>query len=329
MKVSIITSVYNSQDFLDDYINSLINQTYKNLEIICVDDGSSDHSLSLLLNYQHQYPHLIKVIPQQHLGVSQARNKALRLMSGECYTFIDSDDWISENAIEEAVKQIQEDNVDASLFTLKYVYPDYPQKNFTLKKRYEGIISSEEMFKNTLDWTISAFGLYKSIYKDISYINDKNSTHFDDEFHTRKLALRLNNVAINDGVYYYRQRENSVSTSLNLGSLGIFNLQYKTKELLKKKKIYHKLYLPFEIQSIKVFIGFLRKFTQEGEKLSLNERSFILKSLRSFRKFINLGKVFKSFYKLSIRELLMLLFFMMPIRIQLFVMKAVIKLSHL
>ncbi|MBD0403561.1 glycosyltransferase family 2 protein [Flammeovirga sp. EKP202] len=325
MKVSIITAVFNSEAFLDDYFKSLLNQSHKDLEIICVDDGSTDNSISKLYEYRKKYPDLIKVIRQKHEGVSQARNKALDVMSGDYYCFLDSDDWLSENALELALQQFQKEDIDASLFTLNYIYPQSPEKNYILPKKYDQLFSSNEMFSDTLDWSISAFGVYKSEFKEFSYYSSPQAISYDDEFQTRRMILKMRNFKINNGVYFYRQRDNSVSNEMSLESLGKFKLQYKTKGLLQKRGLYEEHALKFERQSLHIFVGFIRNFFLKKKELSKNESSFIEKSIHSYKHFINKKVLFQNINELDAKEVLMFLFLFLPFVFQKLIMKVIAK----
>ena len=99
IKVSIIVPVYNSEKYLQTLINSLIAQTLKEIEIIVIDDGSTDSSGKILDDYQSELEK-IKVIHKQNAGVSAARNTGLEVASGEYIGFVDSDDWIEKDMYE-------------------------------------------------------------------------------------------------------------------------------------------------------------------------------------------------------------------------------------
>lgn len=97
--LSIIVPVYNTAPWLRKCLDSIINQTYRNIEIICVDDGSTDDSLAVLQQYAAQDSR-IKVLHQENAGVSAARNAGMKLANGEFLTFVDSDDWLELDAYE-------------------------------------------------------------------------------------------------------------------------------------------------------------------------------------------------------------------------------------
>ena len=102
-KVSIIIPVYNAELFIDKCIESIINQTYKNLEIILINDGSSDRSGEICNNYALS-DNRIQVIEIKNKGASFARNVGINLATGNYIMFVDSDDWIEKDMIENMIK---------------------------------------------------------------------------------------------------------------------------------------------------------------------------------------------------------------------------------
>lgn len=109
--ISVITPVYNSEKYLEETLDSILNQTFSNLEIICIDDGSSDNSLAILRKYQKQ-DNRIKVMTQQHLGVVVARNNAIQEAQGEFIYLLDSDDVVDKTVIEKSYDAIIADKGD-------------------------------------------------------------------------------------------------------------------------------------------------------------------------------------------------------------------------
>ena len=106
IKISIISSVYNKEKYLDKLITSLINQTYKNIEIILVNNGSSDNSLEILKRYQKEDERIKVINIEQNRGQSGGLNAALEEVGGDYFTEIDSDDWMENNCIETVVNNI-------------------------------------------------------------------------------------------------------------------------------------------------------------------------------------------------------------------------------
>ena len=111
VKVSIIVPVYNTEKFLKKCLNSLINQTLKEIEIICVDDGSTDNSPTILNDFIKK-DNRIKVIHQENSGISVTRNRAVSVAQGEYIGFVDSDDWVDEDFFEKLYNASQKYNSD-------------------------------------------------------------------------------------------------------------------------------------------------------------------------------------------------------------------------
>lgn len=115
VKVSIIVPVYNVEKYLSKCLESLTNQTLKDIEIICVNDGSTDSSLTILKEYANKDSR-IKIIDKQNEGVSVARNTGINAATGKYLMFVDSDDYLVENACEKALNTIEHNESDICIF---------------------------------------------------------------------------------------------------------------------------------------------------------------------------------------------------------------------
>lgn len=148
--ISIIMPVYNAEKYLNRSIESIMNQTYNNIEIILVNDGSTDNSLSICSNYQ-KIDSRIKLINQENQGVSFARNKGIDESTGDYIMFIDSDDYIEKNMIEDMVAKITKDDIDLVISGIKMNYIRKGQvvgeEKYQLKDK---MYSIEEMLNDIL-----------------------------------------------------------------------------------------------------------------------------------------------------------------------------------
>lgn len=109
--ISVIVPVYNVEQYIHQCVDSILSQTYKNLEIILVDDGSPDNCPAICDGYARNDDR-VKIIHQENGGLSAARNSALDLCTGEYIAFVDSDDWIESNAYEEMMSEMQKKDLD-------------------------------------------------------------------------------------------------------------------------------------------------------------------------------------------------------------------------
>ena len=111
-KVSIIIPVYNGEKYLDRCINSLLNQAYKNIEFVFINDGSKDNSLNIMKSYQNKDNRII-IIDKENTGVSDSRNIGIKKSTGDYICFCDAYDMYENNYVETMIKLIKENNVDA------------------------------------------------------------------------------------------------------------------------------------------------------------------------------------------------------------------------
>lgn len=149
-KFSVILPIFNTEKYLKACLDSIINQTYKNLEIICVNDGSTDGSLKILEEYSSKDSR-IKIINQQNQGVSAARNAGIDNATGDYVSFVDPDDWLELNMYETLNKYIQEKNPSVLLFEYNICYEQTDKvisKTFTkkMKSRFNIDISNKNRY---------------------------------------------------------------------------------------------------------------------------------------------------------------------------------------
>lgn len=165
-KVSVIVPVYNVESYLEDCLNSLINQSTKELEIICVNDGSTDASLDIVMRYAQNNPNFI-VLNQVNSGLSAARNSGLRYATGTYVHFLDSDDFMDLNAYEQLLNKAEQHDLDLLFFDGKSYYEDenlrreFPwyEHGYESKSAGDGIVDGETYFINAVleaDYRISA-----------------------------------------------------------------------------------------------------------------------------------------------------------------------------
>ncbi len=139
-KISVIVPVYNAEKFLDKCLNSIINQTFKDLEIICVNDGSTDRSPEILNHFAGKDKR-IKIITQLNSGLSRSRNKGLAIASGKYAGFIDADDWVDLDFFEKLYNTAEKYNADIAVCGIKRLR--------TYKWKYHLKIEKEEYTTDT------------------------------------------------------------------------------------------------------------------------------------------------------------------------------------
>lgn len=140
-KVSVVIPIYNVEQYLPKCLDSIVGQTYKNLEIICVDDGSPDNSAEILRAYSEKDDRII-IVHKENGGLSSARNEGIKVATGDYTVFVDADDWIDTETIEAAVSTAEKDGVDMVMWGYTREF-----KSKSIEKRiFDGdrIFSAEE-----------------------------------------------------------------------------------------------------------------------------------------------------------------------------------------
>ena len=239
IKVSIIVPVYNAEKYLSDCINSLINQTYKNIEMILIDDGSTDNS-GVISDEVAKIDKRIKVYHTENRGVSAARNLALSKLTGEYLTFVDSDDWVDEEYIEYLLKGIIENKVDVAMCN-HYRYFTNGETKIMLDFK-ERVVNQYKALNPFSKYYISysCTTLFKR-NEDLRF--DEHSMVGEDLIYRTKYLLNTSSMFAGDRpLYYYRIHPNSTIQSMTFDKHYNEYLSWlKILDLVKdNKKIYRK-----------------------------------------------------------------------------------------
>ena len=209
--ISVIVPVYKVEQYLDECVASIVAQTYPNLEIILVDDGSPDRCPEMC-DVWAQKDKRIKVIHKFNGGLSDARNAGLELASGEYIAFVDSDDWISPDMYMTMHKAMREANADICSCGIVEAYPEYQQS----RNLPELVGDSEEILQLLYADTLYPVMAWNKLYHSEHWKNLRFPTGkiCEDAFTTYQLVDKAEKIVqINTPLYFYRIRENSIMTS--------------------------------------------------------------------------------------------------------------------
>ena len=234
--ISIIIPVYNVSQYLNECIRSVVNQSYKEFECILIDDGSSDGS-EIICDQWKQKDSRIKVIHQPNQGVSKARNKGITEAQGEYITFIDSDDWINSNYLNELFQPIKKYNVDLVVCGLQQHYSDETSKNYSYKT---GIIKIEQQFTNEftdINKKFLLFGPVIKLYK--KSIIQEHKIHFPPAYtYGEDLLFNYNYLEYVKAIYIvdqclYHYRIIGSGTLSSIKRINQFEVDYAQWNILK------------------------------------------------------------------------------------------------
>ena len=218
VKVSVIVPVYNVEKYLRQCLDSVVNQTLNEIEILCVNDGSTDSSKQILEEYS-QKDERIKIINQKNKGLGAARNTGIEVATGEYVGFVDSDDWVKLDAYEKLYNNARSLNSDVVMSPV-HVYDDTSkelkddQPYFTLEcfdKNFDNVVFNQKDTKDFL-FTICVTA-WNKIYKT-EFLNEINARFpenilFEDNPFFYETYLKADNVSlIRDFLFYYRINRN-------------------------------------------------------------------------------------------------------------------------
>lgn len=236
--ISVIVPIYNVEEYLNKCVGSIVSQTYNNLEIILVDDGSLDNCPKMCDEW-HDKDKRIVVIHKENGGLSDARNAGMEIMKGEYVSFVDGDDYIDERYIEVLYNNLVKYNADIS------------QVSFNT----EELLSSNEIKINVLDASVSCKNFYISkipqmmisscakLFKTDLIGNQRfpKGRNFEDQFFTPRVVYYANNIVMsNERLYNYVNRQNSITrVPFNAQKmLDILWVMQENRRFFKENKVF-------------------------------------------------------------------------------------------
>ncbi len=250
-KISVIVPVYNMEQYLRQTIDSIINQSHKNLEIICVNDGSTDSSEDIIKEYASRDDRVL-LVNKANGGLSSARNAGLEVTTSDYVAFVDADDWVEPQTYETMLTALLQNDVDMVSCRFKREYEDFSHRK-----------ESDEFYDNKSAWPegkhevtnslISYFSvfawtkLYKTSIIKENKIEFPEGLIFEDwVFYWKYIVLADSVYSLDKSFYHYRQRANSIMASIyESDGAGINIIDYlKTAEVvyeyLNKKGLFDK-----------------------------------------------------------------------------------------
>lgn len=247
-KVSVVIPIYNVEKYLDRCISSVVNQTYENIEIILVDDGSPDNCPAICNDWAKK-DNRIKVIHKQNAGLGMARNTGIDHATGDYIFFFDSDDYVDERIVEKCVDSAVKTNADTVVYGRKDLFEDgtviekriNSKKSFYCGNEIKNIILPG-MFTYDFGFGVSAWGKMFSLdiirNNELRFKSEKEIISEDAYFTLEYFSNVSGLFLISEGLYYYFKRNNSLSRSFKKDRQQMNNIfLLKSIELINKQKL--------------------------------------------------------------------------------------------
>lgn len=296
--ISIVVPVYNVERYIRRNLESLVNQTYENIEILVINDETPDNSVEIIKEYEEKYPKKVFLFNKKNGGLSDARNYGLKKAKGKYIVFIDSDDYVEHKMIEELYQSIKQNKSDISICNIIDEYEESGKTQIYSNYIPEAPCSIYEDKKQMLN----RFAAWNKMY-DIDLFK-KNKLTFDKGFIYEDLRLVLkiylyaNKISYTDkALYHYIIRSGSIMTSANLEKnynivLAMNNLtEYYKKEKKYKEFIQELEYLAIDHALIATSVRIIKisKFNELKKNLK-PYKDFIEKEFPNYmqNKYINL-----------------------------------------
>lgn len=212
-RVTVLMPVYNGEPYLRKAVDSVLGQTLEDIQLICIDDASTDSSPEILSWYAALDSRVLVITHNVNTGQAIARNDGIRMADGDFITMVDADDWLSPDALELAVAGFEADNrTDTVLLELRYVR-DGVEEPYPLRSGKREWSGAEAM-ELSLDWSLH--GLYvakRELF--VRYPYDTTCRLYSDDNTTRLHYLHSDRVTVCNGIYYYRQYAQSMTNAIS------------------------------------------------------------------------------------------------------------------
>lgn len=289
-KISILVAVYNAAQYLPDCLDSLLRQTYRNIEVLCVDDCSTDNSWHILQQYAASDPRIFIWRQQKNEGQAIARNIALGHSTGDIITFLDSDDWLADDALEKmAACFVTHEETDCVLFRLRYVFPDGTETDYRTTD-FEPL-DGRTAFIKSLTWDIhGVYAVRGNLHRRFPY--DQSYRHYSDDNTTRLHYFFSRQVRCCDATYYYRQHDDSVTHVISLSQLDYLRANESMKRQLCDLHCDDDIISIYENERWKNLIGLNLFFEHHKRKFSRDEMSEVHKEIKRVWQTIEPARLF-------------------------------------
>lgn len=297
--VSVIIPIYNIKDYMADSVRSVMLQTYKDIEIILVDDGSTDESPAICDEYMAKDSR-IRVVHKKNGGLSSARNAGIDIAKGDYLIFLDSDDYLALNTIE-YISNIQK-KTDADIVQYGYIETEqrYHEEYITGSGKYELVTDKKRFYEKLYEIGGEAASACTKLYKRELFddLRFKEGILHEDEYMITRMLTSVNTIVyITEKLYYYVMRGGSIIHSgFNMKKLDFFLVGEDRIQALKKLEYNELLKQEYERQ----FSSLMNYYCTAAFRKSEDGCKAILKLIRDFYEkydYVPIGKM-KVFYKL-------------------------------
>lgn len=285
-QISVLVAVYNSSKYIRRCIDSLLAQTLKDIQIICIDDCSTDDSLNILHEYATKDKRIEVIALSKNRGQAHARNEGLKQAEGKYITFVDSDDWLAPDALQQSVDVFaKDDEIDSVLFDV-VIYHNATTKQEAYPMPFFNNLPGKEAFLASLTWHIHGLYIVKSdIHKKYPY--DETCRAYSDDNTTRLHYLNSRKVSCCKGKYYYFQNPDSTTHAVSTRRFDHIRANESMRKQLLRLNVENDILNLYEKTRWLVLVDTYMFYFNSRHKLTKRECKYGLKEMRRIWKDIN------------------------------------------
>lgn len=320
MDISVIVPVYNVEDYLAECLESILSQGFDSMEIICIEDGSSDDSFKILETFAQKYSQIRIIKHDTNKGPSAARNAGLKIATGKYILFVDSDDILAENALNVLYKEAEQKNVDVVYFDIEKFcdsVPDHEERCKTIWKGFDEIYTGREFFCKAMENNEYRCDTCRQLIKRDLLLNRgiyflEGILHEDIlfSFYVVMEARRIS--ALGEKLYFYRKGHTSITkTKNNIRAQSMFVIlgeifsYWKTQDFTDEESFYigkrweflyetYKLYQTYGYNSLELECGdavdkAIYKILNRKQRKWINTAELSLDKIKTFKNIIVYG----------------------------------------
>lgn len=291
VEISVILPVYNSENYIKECLDSLLSQTFKDIEILCIDDGSTDGSLNILKDIE-KTDSRITVITQENMGVAKTRNNGLNLVKGNYVYFMDSDDCLDKNAFKKLHDNITSNRSDFCIMKVIFVNgsEEYKFPAFDIDKEFDKVNFNDFTFtyRDVKSHVLNdLFAPWLKLYSaEFLKSNDdftfpEIKSYSDAPFHVKTMLNASKISFVPEYLYYYRENDDSLVHSSS-NTINFFRLSDIIEDYLVKNDFIDEFtdeFAAFKIVKLVYYMGFTDSeeyYTKAKEELSNVNANFSL-----------------------------------------------------
>lgn len=267
-QITLLVAVFNGEATLSRALDSLLAQTYTDWQAVCIDDCSTDCSLQILQDYAQRDPRFSVISLPENGGQAHARNVGLRIATGDIVTFLDCDDWLSPDALQQVAETFVAHPLTDSVLLRVVNVSDGEEQEYPMKP-FDGL-SGREAFELSLDWTIhGVYAARRSLYDRYPY--DETCRVYSDDLTTHLHYYLSREVRQCGGTYYYWQNPQSVTHKPSVRRFDFLTAKERMRQYLLELQVDETLLDRYETQRWLTLVDCYMFYHQKTHLLTSDE----------------------------------------------------------